>query len=141
MAYMSPDANFFPSALPSDGCMDLVIINGDIPTIKATKTLLAVESGKFFDMPHVSYKKISAYRILPRNQKDGFISIDGERVPFQPFQAEIHQGLGRVLSKNGRFEANGPLGWDNEDDDEDPEGNAEVDEDGLRSGRTPDTER
>lgn len=108
---MSPDANFFPASLPSDGLMDLVTINGDLSPITAAKTLLAVETGKFFDMPQVAYRKISAYRIVPRDQKDGFISIDGEKVPFEPFQAEIHRGLGRVLSKKGVFEAEGPLGW------------------------------
>lgn len=108
MAYMAPDANFFPAALASDGYMDLVTINGDLSPIKATKLLFSVESGKFFDNAHVLYQKISAYRIIPRDQDDGFISIDGERVPFEPFQAEIHQGLGRVISKRGIYEANGP---------------------------------
>lgn len=112
MAYMSPDANFFPGTLPSDGCMDLVTINGDLSPFVATKTLLAVESGKFFDMPQVNYRKISAYRIIPRDQDDGYISIDGEKVPFEPFQAEIHRGLGRVLSKRGKYEAEGPRGWE-----------------------------
>ncbi|KAG6168462.1 hypothetical protein E4U27_007805 [Claviceps purpurea] len=108
MAYMASDANFFPAALASDGCMDLVTINGDLSPITATKLLFSVEKGKFFGNAHVQYKKISAYRIIPRDQPDGFISIDGERVPFEPFQAEIHQGLGRVISKKGVYEASGP---------------------------------
>lgn len=112
MAYMSPDANFFSASLISDGCMDLVTIDGDLSPFTALKVLLDVESDKGFDNPHVSYKKISAYRIIPRNQKEGYISIDGERVPFEPFQAEIHQGLGRVISKAGKYEAKGPANWD-----------------------------
>ncbi|POR39015.1 Sphingoid long chain base kinase 5 [Tolypocladium paradoxum] len=112
MAYMAPDLNFFSAAVAADGCMDLVTINGDLSPITATKTLMSVESGKFFDSPHVSYKKISAYRIIPRNQEDGYISIDGERIPFGPFQAEVHRGLGRVISKRGAFEADGPSSWD-----------------------------
>ncbi|KAK8251712.1 sphingoid long chain base kinase-like protein [Phyllosticta capitalensis] len=109
MAYMSSDANFFQAALPSDGCLDLVCIDGDIPRSKAFNTMLAVESLTFFDLPHVSYRKISGFRIVPREQKDGYISIDGERVPFEPFQAEVHRGLGTVLSKTGHlYEAKGP---------------------------------
>ncbi|POS87141.1 hypothetical protein EPUL_001499 [Erysiphe pulchra] len=109
MAYMASDANFFSAALPNDGLMDLVCINGDISRRLALKMLLAVENGKFFDMPGVWYRKILGYRIIPRNQEDGYISIDGERVPFQPFQAEIHKGLGTVISKNGYlYEALGP---------------------------------
>lgn len=112
MAYMAPDLNLFSAAVASDGCMDLVTINGNLSPLTAIRTLMSVEAGKFFDNPHVSYKKISAYRIIPRNQQDGYISIDGERVPFEPFQAEVHRALGRVISKRGAFEANGPANWD-----------------------------
>jgi sphingosine kinase len=103
IAYMSPDANFFPASLPSDGCLDLLRVRGDIARITAIKTLLAIESHTFFDMPHVDYQKISAYRIIPKNQRDGYISIDGERVPFEGFQVEVHKGLGTVLSKSGHL--------------------------------------
>ncbi|KAL8939382.1 MAG: hypothetical protein Q9216_003395 [Gyalolechia sp. 2 TL-2023] len=101
MAFMAPDANFFPATLPSDGCMDLVTVDGDISRAAAIQCLLAIGPGKFFDMPQVNYRKISGYRIIPKNQKDGYISIDGERMPFEPFQAEVHRGLGTVLSKSG----------------------------------------
>lgn len=108
LAYMSADANFFPAALPSDGCMDLIRVNGDIKRHTAIATLLSIANHKFFDLPHVDYQKISAYRIIPKNQKDGYISVDGERIKFEPFQAEVHRGLGTVLSKSGHlFEARG----------------------------------
>ena len=108
MAYMAPDANFFPASLPNDGHLDLVTIDGDISRTAAIKSLLAVENGKFFDMPHVTYQKISGYRIRPKAQKQGYISIDGEKVPFEPFQAEVHRGLGTVLSRSGHlYEAPG----------------------------------
>lgn len=103
IAYMSPDANFFPASLPSDGCLDLIRIRGDIARHTAIKTLLAVENHTFFDMDHVDYQKVSAYRIVPKEQKDGYISIDGERVPFEGFQVEVHRALGTVLSKSGRL--------------------------------------
>ncbi|KAF2842513.1 sphingoid long chain base kinase-like protein, partial [Patellaria atrata CBS 101060] len=108
MSYMTADANFFPAALPSDGCLDLVTIAGDISRIAAVQSLLAVEKNTFFGMPHVNYRKIRAYRIIPKHQKDGYVSIDGERVAFEPFQAECHRGLGTVLSKSGHvYEAQG----------------------------------
>ncbi len=103
ISYMSPDSNFFPAALPSDGCLDLIRIQGDLPRAMAIKTMLAIENDTFFDIPHVDYQKISAYRIIPKNQKDGYISIDGEKVPFEQFQVEVHKGLGTVLSKSGRL--------------------------------------
>ncbi|MCJ1382615.1 sphinganine kinase lcb4 [Xylographa soralifera] len=108
MKYMAADSPFFSAAFPNDGFLDLVTIDGDIRRSTAVKLMLSVESGKFFDMPEVLYRKITGYRIIPRGQKDGYISIDGERVPFAPFQAEVHHGLGTVLSKNGHvYEGDG----------------------------------
>ncbi|KAF2120653.1 sphingoid long chain base kinase-like protein [Lophiotrema nucula] len=108
LAYMSPDANFFPASLPNDGCLDLIRIDGNIPRLTAINTMFSIEKGTFFDLPHVRYDKVSAYRIVPKNQTEGYISIDGERVPFEGFQAEVHRGLGTVLSKSGHlYEAKG----------------------------------
>ena len=108
MALMAPDANFFPATLPSDGHLDLITVGGDISRHSAIKCFLAVEKGGFFDFPQVNYQKVSGYRIIPRGQKGGYISIDGERVPFEGFQAEVHKGLGTVLSKTGHlYEADG----------------------------------
>ena len=108
MALMAPDANFFPATLPSDGHLDLITVGGDISRHSAIKCFLAVEKGGFFDFPQVNYRKISGYRIIPRGQSGGYISIDGERVPFEGFQAEVHRGLGTVLSKTGHlYEADG----------------------------------
>ncbi|KAI1456379.1 ATP-NAD kinase-like domain-containing protein [Annulohypoxylon moriforme] len=112
MAWMAPDANFFTAACPNDGLMDVVFNDGDISAAKYLELLTSVETGRLFDNPHVSYRKLAAYRFTPRNQKDGYISIDGEHVPFEPFQVEVHQGLGTVLSKSGKYEAAGPPDWE-----------------------------
>ena len=107
MALMAPSANFFPAALPSDSYLDLINIDGDISRTNAIKCFLSVENGNFFANPDVNYRKVSAYRITP-HEKEGYISIDGERVPFEGFQAEVHRGLGTVLSRSGHlYEADG----------------------------------
>ncbi|RFU33125.1 hypothetical protein B7463_g3243, partial [Scytalidium lignicola] len=109
MAYMTADTNFFPTTLPNDGLMDLICINGDISRLSAVSMIASVENSTLIDLDVVSYRKILAYRIIPKNQKDGYISIDGERIPFAQFQAEIHRGLGTVLTKSGnRYEQRGP---------------------------------
>jgi len=102
MAFMASEANFFPAALPNDGCLDMICINGDIPRFSALSMLTLLSDGKLLDSPLVSYRKVLGYRITPR-QKDGYISIDGERVPWLPFQVEVHRGLGTVLSKTGHM--------------------------------------
>lgn len=56
-------------------------------------------------------------RVLSRllhssSQKPGFFAVDGEKLPFEPFQIEIHRGLGTVLSRVGRvYQFDGPRGW------------------------------
>jgi sphingosine kinase len=110
MGYMAPDANFFAGALANDGYMDLIMNDGTISALKYIDLMTSIEKGTFFDSPLITYRKVLAYRLTPK-QEDGYISIDGERIPFEPFQVEIHQGLGTVLSKQGRYEVAGPPDW------------------------------
>ncbi|KAI1260510.1 sphingoid long chain base kinase-like protein [Xylariaceae sp. FL1019] len=112
MAWMAPNANFFPAALANDGLMDVVTNNGDIPRMEYINLMTDIEKGRFYDNTRVTYRKIVAYRFTPRNQEDGYISIDGERIPFEPFQVEVHPGLATMISKSGKFDAFGPTGWE-----------------------------
>lgn len=129
-AYMSPDTPMFPAALPSDGMMDLINIDGMTPRLTSLSMLTSIDSGGIMNFPEVNYRKVTGYRITPRyapdgpgrlkakfkrwlggagKEKEGFIAIDGERVPFEPFQAEVVEGLGTVLSKRGPvYEFGGP---------------------------------
>lgn len=112
MSYMAPDANFFPASLPSDGLADLVIVRGDLSPLSSVALMLTVEDGGLLGDPRVEYRKVSAFRVTPRDQESGYISVDGERVPFEALQGEVVKGLGRVISKAGAYEAAGPRGWD-----------------------------
>ncbi|KAF1821068.1 uncharacterized protein K489DRAFT_322321 [Dissoconium aciculare CBS 342.82] len=104
MCLMSADLPFFSTSLPSDGRMDLLTIAGDIPSITALRMLTSVEEGTLINHPEVAYQKVLAYRIKPRVAPTaGLISIDGESVPFEPFQAEIVPQLGTILSKYGGY--------------------------------------
>jgi sphingosine kinase len=108
MAYMAANSKVFPTSLPSDGMMDLLCVDGDIKRRRAMALADMVGKGGLIDEGDVKYVKISGYRVVPR-QKEGYISIDGERIPFEGFQAEVHQGLGTVLGKKGGlFIAEGP---------------------------------
>lgn len=105
MAFMLEGANFFPATLPNDGFLDLLTIRGDLSKLTALQMLKAVDNGTLFDMPDVKVQKVTGYRVTPKDRNDGYISIDGEKVPFEPFQAEVHKGLGTVISKSGyRYE-------------------------------------
>ncbi|KAJ6145452.1 hypothetical protein N7470_009347 [Penicillium chermesinum] len=108
MAIMTKDTNFFPASLPNDGLMDIVTIDGNIGRATSLKMMNEVSTGGFFGLPDVYIRKATAFRLVP-HEKEGYISIDGESVPFEAFQCEIHQGLGTVLTKSGViYEAEGP---------------------------------
>lgn len=112
MPLVAPGMNIFPASLPSDGFVDLVTIDGNIPRSAAIRSMLAAENNTFFDMEHVKYRKISGYRLIPKLNKDGSgsVSIDGERIPCEAWQAEVHKGLGTVLSRRrGVYESKGVL--------------------------------
>lgn len=59
-------------------------------------------TGQIFHNANTRYYRCSAYRLTPLGPK-GYISIDGESVPHEPFEVEVHQGLARCLSLGGRF--------------------------------------
>lgn len=123
MCWMSPDTPFFPTALPSDGAIDMINIDGLIPRTTALRMLTTIEHGTLMNFPEVHYRKVLAYRITPRihqtppkrrirarigrwlggaaKQREGLIAIDGEKVPFEAFQSEVMPALGTVLSKRG----------------------------------------
>ncbi|GES59013.1 hypothetical protein ATETN484_0003023500 [Aspergillus terreus] len=108
MAIVSKDTPFFPASVPNDGLIDIVTLDGTIARTTSLKMMIELPENRFFDMPDVHVLKATAYRLVPR-EKEGFISVDGEKLPFAPFQAEVHQGLGTVLSKSGHlFEAEAP---------------------------------
>lgn len=120
MPLMAPSTNVFPAALPDDGFADLVTIDGDISRVSSIRSMLAADTDhKFFDMDHVHYRKISAYRLVPKSDEGGkngggggghYVSIDGESLPCKPWQAEVHRGLGMVLTRRGGvYESKGVL--------------------------------
>ena len=109
MCFMANDAPFFPATLPADGYLDLVTIDGDVGRLKSIELLLSVPKGTFIDMDCVKLRKITGLRVTPKyggpGSKKGYFSVDGEKYPFEPFQIEIHRGLGTVLSKRqGMYE-------------------------------------
>ncbi|KAH8649959.1 sphingosine kinase [Xylariales sp. PMI_506] len=111
MGYMAPKTNMFPAALPNDGLMDLTLVGGDVSRVKCLELMTSIESGHYFDNPLLKYSKVAAYRLTPKHAA-GYISIDGEAIPFEPFQVEVHQGLGTLLSRDGKYAAEGPKGWE-----------------------------
>jgi sphingosine kinase len=102
MPYVSADALFFPGALPNDGFMDMIILDSSVGRIKCLDILLQVEEGKHVHSDRLEYSKIEAYRVVPKIRK-GYLSVDGESFPIEPFQVEILPGAGCFLSSTGKY--------------------------------------
>ncbi|KAK5073979.1 sphinganine kinase lcb4 [Lithohypha guttulata] len=76
--------------------------NNDTTTISPTSTAPKPPTGLLQRL----FAKVAS------SGKTGFFSVDGEQLPWQPFQVEIHRGLGTVLSRTpGVYQYEGPRGW------------------------------
>ncbi|KAI0054119.1 hypothetical protein FA95DRAFT_1530115 [Auriscalpium vulgare] len=99
--YVSRDLMQFPVSLPNDGAFDLVIqhavTRGDM-----FAGMSGAERGDPYWLDSANYMKASAYRLKPL-MPHGYLSIDGEKFPFTEYLAEVHQGLGTLLSMHGIY--------------------------------------
>ncbi|KAF8478556.1 ATP-NAD kinase-like domain-containing protein [Russula ochroleuca] len=99
--FVSSDLMQFPVAMPNDGVVDIVI-QGMISRVDMLKSYDGAETGALYWQDKAQYFKASAYRLRPL-QEDGNLSIDGERLPFKEYYAEVHRGLATMLSMSGRY--------------------------------------
>ncbi|GAA5820183.1 hypothetical protein JCM11251_005516 [Rhodosporidiobolus azoricus] len=98
--FISRDVMMFPAADPNDGLLDLALVEPMGP-IEALTAMDGADSGSLLSNPRVLYLKALAYRVTFPPRKGGCLSIDGEEVPYEGFQVECHQGIGRVMSLEG----------------------------------------
>jgi sphingosine kinase len=102
--YVSRELMQFPVSVPNDGMVDLVI-QGRLSRGEMLKHMNGAEKGSAYWQDQAHYFKASAYR-LELLQEEGNLSVDGERFPFEGYYAEVHRGLGTVLSMHGRYAVN-----------------------------------
>ncbi|CAG8595267.1 22507_t:CDS:2 [Dentiscutata erythropus] len=96
----------FPCALPNDGLIDLLVARRDklSSRIKSINFMTEMELGNHIKMKEIDYYKVEAFRLTPKNSTDGYISIDGEKVDFAPFQVEALPQLINILSIDGKYQ-------------------------------------
>ena len=113
LPYVARDLLEFPYALPGDGTIDMVTLLHSGGRLAKLRTIGGAETGEATYDRSVAYLKVEAFRVTPRLhagdrrlKKGGLISIDGEQVPYSPFQVEITPGLRmQVLSLYGSYAA------------------------------------
>ncbi|KAF7366813.1 DAGKc domain-containing protein [Mycena sanguinolenta] len=99
-SWLSRDSMLFTLA-KNDGLIDLVVVPPR-SAFASIKTVNRQEDGTFFRERDCYYFKVEAYRCTPL-ERSGYISIDGESIPYEPFQVENHARLGRIMSMDTRW--------------------------------------
>ncbi|THH17818.1 hypothetical protein EW146_g3075 [Bondarzewia mesenterica] len=92
----------FPVSLANDGTIDVVIQEHVTSRGDLLKAMGGAETGWGFWRDSSHYFKAHAYRVKPLSKK-GYLSVDGEKFPFEEFLVEVHQGLGTVMSLHGHY--------------------------------------
>ncbi|KAL4253166.1 Lipid Phosphate Formation and Regulation [Abortiporus biennis] len=101
--YVGKDLMQFPVSLPNDGYID-VVVQEQIGRGELLKAMDGAEVGKAYFMNSQHYFKAEAYRVIPHNDSS-WLSVDGEKYPFEPFEVEVHKGLATLLSPYGYYKA------------------------------------
>jgi len=99
LPYVSRDLMQFPLALCDDGLIDIVV-QEKASRMVFFKGLEQADKGKQYWEPTQLYFKAKAYRLTP-HEKEGYLSLDGERYPYTPFEVEVQQSMGTTLGKGG----------------------------------------
>lgn len=104
MPFVLATAQMFPAALPGDGAMDMVITDTDMGRLHSGTIGFAVDRGVHVGDPQVRHAKVLAYRLVPRvDPTDHYILVDGEEIPFEPFQVEVLPRVMTTLLHEGKY--------------------------------------
>lgn len=109
MPYIAATTNFFPAALPADGAIDLVVFDSRSKFASTANALLSLEKGTHVWDDCVEHMKVEAFRLEPKSTTPCYISVDGERFPYETFQVEVLKGVLRTILWEGNYTVTGFL--------------------------------
>lgn len=101
MPYVARSFMAFPYASPRDGVLDVLLHNQDSTVMDKLATVQLGETGDHVFEKSVHYFKAEALRVTPHNVDHAnthYLSIDGEMLPYGPFQVEVAPLCIRLLS-------------------------------------------
>ncbi|XP_015259132.1 PREDICTED: sphingosine kinase 1 [Cyprinodon variegatus] len=98
-SHLAEDLLAAPDARLDDGVIHLFYVTAGISRKALLRLFLAMEKGAHLDTncQQLVHVKVRALRLEPGSGK-GVITVDGEVVDYGPIQAEVHRGLGRLIS-------------------------------------------
>ena len=94
LPYVARSLMAFPYAQPNDGLLDVLIQDRNSSALTKIVSTTHGESGRHIFDRDIHYFKVESLRVTPQvpeyeGRRVNFLSIDGERVPYAPFQVEV----------------------------------------------------
>ncbi|KAM9298802.1 sphingosine kinase 2 [Gastrophryne carolinensis] len=101
--HLGADLFTAPFSYFDDGLIHLFFVKAGISRTALVRLFLAMEKGTHVGMecPHLVHVPVRAFRLEPLTRK-GIITVDGEQVEYGPIQAQVHGGLGNIITGCGR---------------------------------------
>lgn len=98
-SHLGADLVAAPHARFDDGLVHLCWVRSGISRTALLRLFLAMERGNHFSLgcPHLGYAAARAFRLEPLTPR-GVLTVDGEQVEYGPLQAQVHPGLGTLLT-------------------------------------------
>ncbi|XP_037675396.1 sphingosine kinase 2 [Choloepus didactylus] len=98
-SHLGADMVAVPHARFDDGLVHLCWVRSGVSRATLLRIFLAMERGSHFDVgcPQMGYAAARAFRLEPLTPR-GVLTVDGEQVEYGPLQAQIHPGLGTLLT-------------------------------------------
>ncbi|KAM5237298.1 sphingosine kinase 2 [Ctenodactylus gundi] len=98
-SHLGADLVMAPHARFDDGLVHLFWVRAGISRAMLLRIFLAMERGTHFSLgcSHLGYAPARAFRLEPLSPR-GVITVDGELVEYGPLQAQMHPGLGTLLT-------------------------------------------
>ncbi|XP_044523044.1 sphingosine kinase 2 [Gracilinanus agilis] len=98
-SHLCADLVAVPNARFGDGLVHLCWVRGGVSRASLLRLFLAMERGSHFGLgcPQLGYATARAFRLEPLTHH-GILTVDGEQVEYGPLQAQIHPGLGTLLT-------------------------------------------
>ena len=98
-SFLSEDLLAAPEARSGDGCIHLYYVLEGVSRAALLRLFLAMERGTHMacECPQLVYRQVRALRLEPLSPQ-GAITVDGEQVEYGAIQAQIHGGLGKLIS-------------------------------------------
>ncbi|XP_004694312.1 PREDICTED: sphingosine kinase 2 isoform X1 [Condylura cristata] len=98
-SHLGADLVAAPHARFDDGLVHLCWVRSGISRAALLRLFLAMERGNHFSQgcPQLGYASVRAFRLEPLTPR-GVLTVDGEQVEYGPLQAQLHPGLGTLIT-------------------------------------------